>query len=327
MNINKLVLASISFLTGMLMFMLPLQAKVEGDKIILGSAISFTGKYSTNGIHASNGYNLAVKAINAAGGVTVGGKSYMLEIVYYDDESTPARTAQLLERLIKQDGIKYMLGPYSSATTKAAAPVTEKYKIPMVEAEGASRSLFTQGYRYLFAVLSTSEQYLASAIALAAELAEKEDIPRVPALTFGPQCKGKLRFFGIPAGYQLSVIVENIKTMSRGVSPLTMATRKALRGINQPVQIQVFVTPTDTECAPVARMAYALAIENENVTADVIEIEEFPALARQYGIRSVPMSIVNEIMQIAGLTSEQEFVDKVLQCGVSKGSESAPIQA
>ena len=149
-------------------------AKVEGNKIILGSAISFTGKYSTNGIHASNGYNLAVKVINAAGGVTVGGKSYMLEIEYYDDESTPARTAQLLERLIKQDGIKYMLGPYSSATTKAAAPVTEKYKIPMVEAEGASRSLFTQGYKYLFCVISTSEQYLASSIALAAELAEKE---------------------------------------------------------------------------------------------------------------------------------------------------------
>ncbi|MCG8694966.1 MAG: amino acid ABC transporter substrate-binding protein, partial [Minwuiales bacterium] len=58
--------------------------------------------------------------------------------------------------------------------TKAIAPVTEKYKIPMVEAEGASRSLFTQGYRYLFAVLSTSEQYLASAIDLAAEMAEKE---------------------------------------------------------------------------------------------------------------------------------------------------------
>ncbi|MCZ6575114.1 MAG: amino acid ABC transporter substrate-binding protein [Gammaproteobacteria bacterium] len=148
-------------------------AKVEGDTIILGSAISFTGKYSTNGIHASNGYNLAVKVINKAGGVKVGGKSYKLKIQYYDDESTPARTAQLLERLIKQDGIQYMLGPYSSATTKAAAPVTEKYKIPMVEAEGASRSLFTQGYRYLFAVLSTSEQYLASSIALAAELAKK----------------------------------------------------------------------------------------------------------------------------------------------------------
>lgn len=151
----------------------PAGAKVEGDTIVLGSAISFTGKYSTNGIHAKNGYNLAVKKINEAGGVTVGGKKYKLKVQYYDDESTPARTAQLLERLIKQDGVKYILGPYSSATTKAAAPVTEKYKIPMVEAEGASRSLFSQGYQYLFAVLSTSEQYLASSIALAAELAEK----------------------------------------------------------------------------------------------------------------------------------------------------------
>jgi branched-chain amino acid transport system substrate-binding protein len=96
-----------------------------------------------------------------------------LKIIYYDDESTPLRTAQLAERLINQDGVKYMLGPYSSATTKAIAPITEKYKIPMVEAEGAARSLFTQGYRYIFAVLSTSELYLSSSIALAADLAEK----------------------------------------------------------------------------------------------------------------------------------------------------------
>ncbi len=151
----------------------PALAKVEGDTITLGSAISFTGKYSTNGVHASNGYNLAVKMINAAGGVKVGGKSYKFAVKYYDDESTPARGAQLAERLIKQDGVKFMLGPYSSGLTKAVAPVTEKYKIPMVEAEGASRSLFTQGYKYLFAVLSTSEQYLASSIALAAEVAKK----------------------------------------------------------------------------------------------------------------------------------------------------------
>jgi branched-chain amino acid transport system substrate-binding protein len=149
------------------------QAKVEGDTIILGSAISLTGKYSTNGIHAKNGYELAVKKINEMGGVKVGGKSYKLKVVYYDDESTPARGAQLAERLIKQDGVKFMLGPYSSGLTKAVAPVTEKYKIPMVEAEGASRSLFSQGYKYLFAVLSTSEQYLASSVALAAEIAEK----------------------------------------------------------------------------------------------------------------------------------------------------------
>jgi len=156
-----------------LAFAAPAAAKVEGDKIILGSAISITGKYSQEGKNASDGYNFAVDAINRRGGVKVNGKSYKLEIKYYDDESTPARTAQLLERIINQDGIKYTLGPYASGPTKAALPVIEKYKIPMVEAEGASRSLFTQGYRYVFAALSTSDQYLAPAMDLAAELAEK----------------------------------------------------------------------------------------------------------------------------------------------------------
>jgi glutaredoxin-like protein len=159
------------------------------------------------------------------------------------------------------------------------------------------------------------------------ELAKDEDIARVPALAFGPRGKAKLRFFGIPGGYQLSVIVENIKTMSRGVSPLSMDTRKSLREINRPVQIQVFVTPSDTACPPIARLAHALAIENEKITADVIEIEEFPALVQQYGIRSVPVTIVNEITKITGLTSEQEFVDKILQWGVHKESESTPVQA
>ena len=146
----------------------PAMAKVEGNTIILGSSISLTGKYATNGLHTQRGYDYAVKVINEAGGVKVGGKSYMLDVKYYDDESTPARGAQLAERLIQQDGVEYMLGPYSSGMTKAIAPVSEKFGVPMVEAEGASRSLFTQGYKYLFAVLSTSEQYLATAVDMAA---------------------------------------------------------------------------------------------------------------------------------------------------------------
>jgi branched-chain amino acid transport system substrate-binding protein len=144
-------------------------AKVEGDTIILGAAVSLTGKYSINGEHTKNGYELAVKRINELGGVKVGGKSYKFKIIYYDDESNSGRAAQLAERLIKQDGVKFMLGPYSSGLTKAIAPITEENKIPMVEANGASRSLFTKGYKYLFAVLSAANQYLEVAIDLAVE--------------------------------------------------------------------------------------------------------------------------------------------------------------
>ena len=161
----------------------PAMARVDGDTITLGSSISLTGKYATNGLHTQRGYDYAVKVINEAGGVKVGGKSYKLAVKYYDDESTPARGAQLAERLIQQDGVEYMLGPYSSGMTKAIAPVSEKFGVPMVEAEGASRSLFTQGYKYLFAVLSTSEQYLATAIDFAAEKSSDPKSVRI-ALAF-----------------------------------------------------------------------------------------------------------------------------------------------
>ena len=134
--------------------------KLRETRSSLGRHSHLTGKYSTNGFHTQKGYDFAVKRINDTGGVKVGGKSYKMKIVYYDDESTPSRASQLTERLVKQDGVEFMLGPYSTTMTKAVAPVTEKYKVPMVEAEGASRSLFTQGYKYMFAVLSTSEYYL-----------------------------------------------------------------------------------------------------------------------------------------------------------------------
>ena len=162
-------------------------------------------------------------------------------------------------------------------------------------------------------------------------LAREEGITRVPAIVFGPkeglQGGPKLRFFGIPMGYLMAVVVENIRTISRGVSPLSMDTRKKLLKINQPVHIQVFVTPDSPQCPSVARLAHALALENQNITADVVEIEEFPALVRQYGVRSVPLTVINELTQIAGVVTESEFVEKIIQCGVRQQPDAAPVQA
>jgi branched-chain amino acid transport system substrate-binding protein len=148
-------------------------AQKEGDTIVLGAAVSLTGKYSVNGKNTKDGYDLAIKRLNEMGGVKVSGKTYKFKVLYYDDESTPARGAQLAERLINQDGVKYVLGAYSSGLTKAIAPITEKYKVPHVEGNGAARELFTEGYKYLFAVLSTSDYYLRDAVNLAADVAKE----------------------------------------------------------------------------------------------------------------------------------------------------------
>ncbi|MGH6741761.1 MAG: ABC transporter substrate-binding protein, partial [Bradyrhizobium sp.] len=152
----------------------PTAAKAETcDDLVLGAALSATGIYASNGRNTKNGYEFAVKKINDAGGVKIGGKCYHLKITYYDDESTPARAAQLVERLINQDKIKFILGPYGSPLTKAILPVTEKYKTPVVQGEAASRSLFTQGYKYHFGIVATSEKYLTPVIDMAADFAKK----------------------------------------------------------------------------------------------------------------------------------------------------------
>src|SRR5262245_10218628 len=134
------------------------------EDLVLGAALSATGIYASNGTNTKNGYDFAVKKVNEAGGIKIGGKCYHLSIKYYDDESTPARAAQLVERLINQDDIKFVLGPYSSPMTKAVLPVTEKYKISVVQAEAASRSLLTQGYAYHFGIIATSGKSLTPVI-------------------------------------------------------------------------------------------------------------------------------------------------------------------
>ena len=138
-KINKLLLVIVSSFVLLITSMVSSFAKVDGDTITLGAAVSLTGKYATNGEHTQRGYDLAVQVINDKGGVNINGKKYKLAVKYYDDESDANKAATLAQRLIEQDGIQYMLGPYGSGITIAVAPVTEKFQIPMIEANGASK--------------------------------------------------------------------------------------------------------------------------------------------------------------------------------------------
>ena len=95
---KKLSLLSILMATFSLLF--TQSAMAACGEIVLGSAISLTGKYATNGIHAKNGYEHAIQKIKDAGGVMVDGKCYNFKVIYYDDESKGDRGATLAERLI-----------------------------------------------------------------------------------------------------------------------------------------------------------------------------------------------------------------------------------
>jgi branched-chain amino acid transport system substrate-binding protein len=115
----------------------------------LGAVVPLTGRYGAGGAQVRSGYEIAVEQINAAGGVTVGGKKVPLELVLLDDESDATKTVARLESLAAQGVVAY-LGGFGSDLHAAAASVAEKNKIPYLGVAFALNKVHQQGFRYLF---------------------------------------------------------------------------------------------------------------------------------------------------------------------------------
>ena len=139
------------------------------DVITFGTALSLTGGVSTEGRLVKEGYDLYVKHINQRGGIRVGDKTYKVAIKYYDDESNAATSAKLYEKLITEDKVTLLLGPYSSGITLAASAVAERHRVPMVAAHAAATGVYDRGFKYLFATLTPVDQYTSNMIRMAAD--------------------------------------------------------------------------------------------------------------------------------------------------------------
>src|SRR5881296_1799916 len=113
--------------------------------IRIGASLSLTGTYAKLGKNQHEGYKLCERDLNAKGGL-LGRK---VEFVVYDDQSAPPTAVRLYEKLITEDKVDGVMGPYSSPVTEAAANVTEKYKKVMVSPLAATTSIFRKGRKYL----------------------------------------------------------------------------------------------------------------------------------------------------------------------------------
>src|SRR5437870_6585568 len=141
-----------------------LPAEAQGP-IRIGASLSLTGTYAKRGRNQHEGYKLSEKDLNAKGGL-LGRK---VELVVYDDQSTPATAVRLYEKLITEDKVDAIMGPYSSPVTEAAVNVTEKYKKVMVAPLAATTSIFKKGRKYIFMVISPAEVYLEGLVDMAAK--------------------------------------------------------------------------------------------------------------------------------------------------------------
>ncbi len=150
---------------------------------------------------------------------------------------------------------------------------------------------------------------------------DRYGVERIPAIVMGADGDSRMKYYGSPLGYEFVTILEDLKLLSRGVSPLSVQSRKNLRRVNQPVHIQVFVTPSCQYCPTVARMAHAICLENTEISADVVEVSEFPNLARMYNVTTVPKTVINQVVQFTGALPEDQFVERVLGVGVRESTQ------
>ncbi|MGI9479243.1 MAG: ABC transporter substrate-binding protein [Hyphomicrobiaceae bacterium] len=148
------------------------------SEMVVGSILSLTGRNSTAGVLARNGYEFAIRQLKDAGGIRVGDRCYDLRVIYYDDESVPQRGVQVAKRLIEKDRVQFLLAPNSAAVTDAVSDITEAAGVPMLSAQGLPRTLFAKGRRYLFGLLTVTEHHLASVLELAAKVAVSTGRPK-----------------------------------------------------------------------------------------------------------------------------------------------------
>jgi branched-chain amino acid transport system substrate-binding protein len=135
-------------LLGLMLFGLwPASALAQAVKV--GAVVPLTGRYGAGGAQVRAGYEIAVEHINAAGGVSVGGRRLPLELVLLDDESDATKTVARLETLAAQQVVAY-LGGFGSDLHAAAASVAEKNRIPYLGIAFALHKIHQQGFKYLF---------------------------------------------------------------------------------------------------------------------------------------------------------------------------------
>lgn len=134
------------------------------DPIVIGVSLPLSGDFSEPGKGVQRGYEAWAAFVNENGGLL----GRQVELVVLDDQSSADRVAADYEKLINQDGVDLVFGPFSTRLVVPAAQVALDYGFLFVEPAGAAEEVFTQGFTNLFyaapAVAQDHYNYLADYI-------------------------------------------------------------------------------------------------------------------------------------------------------------------
>jgi branched-chain amino acid transport system substrate-binding protein len=127
-------------------------------KLPLGVITALTGPLAAPGVFQMNGFRLAVDEVNASGGITVGGRQYLIDLKVYDSRGNPSEGASAMQRLATVDKVPVVLGELSSGVAAAIAPIAQDYALPLILTVPTGPNLTQQKNPYVFRVNAHTNQ-------------------------------------------------------------------------------------------------------------------------------------------------------------------------
>jgi branched-chain amino acid transport system substrate-binding protein len=120
--------------------------EAPGEPIKIGASLPLTGDFSEPGSAAKLGYELWVEQVNNAGGVL----GRPVELTIYDNASDPDTAVADYERLITEDKVDLVVGPFSSRLVIPTSEVAAKYGYAFPEPAGGAPGVFDRGLTNIF---------------------------------------------------------------------------------------------------------------------------------------------------------------------------------
>jgi alkyl hydroperoxide reductase subunit AhpF len=149
----------------------------------------------------------------------------------------------------------------------------------------------------------------------ASDLATRYAIKRVPATVVRGTLNRPVVYYGLPAGNQFTVLVELMTMVSRGETGITSALKRKLKRLKRDLSLEVYVTLEDPHSPEAVRVAMRLALESAHIRLSIIEIAEFPTLAKDLAVQSVPLLVIDGRVRLGGVPPEAALLDHLLRAG------------
>jgi branched-chain amino acid transport system substrate-binding protein len=134
------------------------------ETLKIGVVATISGPGAAWGIGVQSGVELAVKDINDSGGLKVGGKTYTVQPVIYDDKYKASEAVTAVNRLVFDDQIKIIFGPIGSAPAMATLPMTTENKVLTFTPAYTSKVLSPE-FKYSFRAMVPADIFSAPQIA------------------------------------------------------------------------------------------------------------------------------------------------------------------